>query len=140
MEEISGDKPLPPLTGAVERIDCASGGAERHRLGIEARGGQVVNFAYYNKRQLRTCSMEFTRDTPGTRWRLTPEGATRVQTPDGRFIIRTRKDAYEIEFQAVERRTFCRTPGHINGTMTISRGPGKRVCSAAGFGNAADDS
>ena len=134
MADVPGDKPLAvALQGAVERIDCMNGNDDLHaRIAIEARGGQVMNFAYYSKWKPRTCALDFARNSPGTKWRLTPDGAIRVHTPDGRFLIRTRKDAYVFEFEQVQRRLFCGMPGEINGTMTVKRG-GKPECSVVGI-------
>lgn len=135
MADVAGDKALPPLRGAAERLECASGGADQHRIGLEARGGQVTYFTYYNKWQLRTCSLELSRDAAGSKWRLAADGATRVQTPHGVVLIHARKDAYVFDFQRVARRPFCGTPGEITGTMTVNRGAGKRVCATTGFAN-----
>ncbi len=139
MADIAGDVPLPALKGAGERIDCSTGTDDKHRLGIEARGGQVTYFAYYNKWQLRTCSLEFARNAPGTKWRQTPDGATRVHTPQGRFVIRAVANAYELEFQDVSRRSFCSSGGWMNGTMTIGRGARNRACSTTGFANTGNE-
>lgn len=134
MADVPGDQPLPAVQqGAVERIDCMSGKEAVHaRIAFEARGGQVLNFAYYSKWKPRTCSIDFERNGDGTKWRLTPDGATRVYTPQGRFLIRTRADAYVFEFERVQRRKFCGMPGEINGTMTVKRGAGKPLCFATG--------
>jgi hypothetical protein len=140
MADVPGDKPLPLLQGAAERIDCMNGVEDLHaRMAFEARGGQVINFAYYSKWKPRTCALDFARNAPGTKWRLTPDGATRVHTPQGRFVIRTRPDAYVFEFQNVERRKFCGMSGEINGTMTIKRGAGRRECTVAGIMDANDE-
>lgn len=134
MADIPGDKPLPPLAGAYERFDCMNGVDDLHaRMAFEARGGRVVNFAYYSKWKPRTCALDFSRTSPGTKWRLTPDGATRVHTPEGRFLIRTLKDAYVFEFEQVRRGRFCGMPGDINGTMTIKRGVRKPECSVSGI-------
>ncbi len=140
MAEVPGDKPLPAaLQGALERIDCMNGVEDLHaRIAFEARGGQVLNFAYYSKWKPRTCALDFVRNAPGTKWRKTPDGATRVHTPQGRFLIRTRADAYVFEFEQVQRNRFCGMPGEINGTMTIRRGAGKPECAAAGIMDAND--
>jgi hypothetical protein len=97
------------------------------------QGGQVLNFAYYSKWKPRTCSLEVKRNAAGTKWRMTPDGAVRVHTPEGRFLIRTRADAYVFEFEHVRRRKFCGMPGEINGTMTVKRGSAKPECSVAGI-------
>lgn len=118
----------------MERIDCLSGTPDRHaRIAFEAKGGQVLGFAYYSKWKPRTCSIEFMRNTAGSKWRMAGDGAVRVETPQGRFLIRTRADAYVFEFQHVRRQKFCGMPGEINGTMTIKRGSGKPQCSVAGI-------
>jgi hypothetical protein len=134
MAEVPGDQPLPlAQPGPLERIDCMSGRDALHaRIAFEARGGQVLNFAYYSKWKPRTCSIDFELNADGTKWRLTPDGATRVYTPEGRFVIRTRADAYVFEFEHVQRRKFCGMPGEINGTMIVKRGTGKPECSAVG--------
>lgn len=134
MADVPGDRPLPPVQqGSIERIDCMSGKENVHaRIAFEARGGQVLSFAYYSKWKPRTCSLDLERDAYGTKWRLTPDGATRVHTPQGRFLIRARPDAYVFEFQRVQRRQFCGMPGEINGTMTVKRNAGKPECSVAG--------
>ena len=140
MTDVPGDKPLPVLRGAGERIDCLSGVEDLHaRMAFEARGGQVINFAYYSKWKPRTCALDFERNAPGTKWRLMPDGATRVHTPQGRFVIRTRPDAYVFEFENIERRRFCGMPGDINGTMTIKRNAGGRACSVVGVMDTNDD-
>jgi hypothetical protein len=133
MADVPGDKPLPPLKGAMERIGCTSGSSDLHRVGVETRGGQVVYVAYYNKLGPRTCSLELTRDAPGSKWRLMPDGATRVHTPEGVVIIRTSAKAYELEFQNVARRTFCGTPGQIDGSIAVDRSLGKRECTVRGL-------
>lgn len=140
MADVPGDKPLPALLGAVERIDCMHGVEDLHaRIAIEARGGRVSGFAYYSKWKPRTCAFDFARTTAGTKWRLTPEGATRVHTPQGRFLIHTTTDAYIFEFEQVERRPFCGMSGEINGTMTIRRKAAKPAdCSVVGIMDAND--
>jgi hypothetical protein len=141
MADVPGDMPLPAVQqGAVEHIDCMSGKEALHaRIAVEARGGQVLSFAYYSKWKPRTCSLDFERDEDGTKWRLTPDGATRVYTPEGRFLIRTRADAYLFEFERVQRQKFCGMPGEINGTMTVKRGSGKPQCSVVGILDANDE-
>ena len=139
MADVPGDKPLPVLRGAVERIDCKTGKDDLHaRIAFEAHGGQLAYFAYYSIWKPRTCSLDFARDASGTKWRLTPDGATRVQTPEGRFLIRTRADAYVFEFEDVQRQKFCGMSGEINGTMTVKRG-GTPECSAVGIMDANDE-
>jgi hypothetical protein len=134
MADVPGDKLLPVLQGAMERIDCVSGVEDLHaRIAFEARGGKVANFAYYSKWKPRTCAFDFSRTSPGTKWRLTPDGSTRVHTPQGRFLIRTQANAYIFEFEQVQRNRYCGMPGEINGTMTIKRGTGKPDCSVAGI-------
>jgi hypothetical protein len=134
MADVPGDKPLPPLQGALERIDCMNGVEDLHaRMALEARGGRIASFAYYSKWKPRTCAFDFTRTSPGTKWRLTPDGSTRVHTPQGRFLIRTRPDAYVFEFEQVQRNRYCGMSGEINGTITVKRGAGKPECSVAGI-------
>ena len=139
MADVPGDKPLPALVGALERIDCMSGEEDMHaRMAFEARGGRVDSFAYYSKWKPRTCALDFARASPGTKWRLTPDGATRVHTPEGRFLIRTTPTAYIFEFEQVVRQKFCGMPGDINGTMTIKRGSRTPDCSVSGIMDAND--
>jgi hypothetical protein len=134
LADVPGDKPLPVAQGAMERIDCTHGEEDLHaRMALEARGGRIASFAYYSKWKPRTCAFDFATNTPGTKWRLTPEGATRVHTPQGRFLIRTRADAYVFEFEQVQRGKFCGMPGEINGTMTIRRGGAQPECSVSGI-------
>lgn len=139
MADVPGDKPLPVLRGATERIDCRTGDEDLHaRIAFEARGGQLTYFAYYSKWKPRTCSLDFARNASGTKWRLTPEGDTRVHTPQGRFLIRTRADAYVFEFEQVQRRKFCGMSGQINGSMTVKRG-GTPECTVVGIMDANDE-
>ncbi len=141
MADVPGDQPLPVVQqGPIERIDCMSGKESVHaRIAVEARGGQVLSFAYYSKWKPRTCSLDFERDEDGTKWRLTADGATRVYTPEGRFLIRTQADAYLFEFERVQRQKFCGMSGEINGSMTVKRGSGKPQCSVAGILDANDE-
>jgi hypothetical protein len=78
-------------------------------------------------------SLELTRDAPGSKWRLMADGATRVHTPGGIVIIRTRTNAYEFEFKTVARRTICATAGQIDGIIAVDRSAGKRECAVRGF-------
>jgi hypothetical protein len=134
LADVPGDKPLPVAQGAVERIDCMSGAEDLHaRMALEARGGRVESFAYYSKWKPRTCAFDFARTTPGTKWRLTPDGAMRVHTPQGRFLIRAQADAYVFEFEQVQRNRFCGMPGEINGTMIVRRGTSTPQCSVRGI-------
>jgi hypothetical protein len=139
MADVAGDKPLPVLKGALERIDCTSRVGEFHaRMALEARGGQIVSFAYYSKWKPRTCALDFERSDPKTKWRLMLDGATRVQTPQGIFVIRARDNAYIFEFQEIQRQKFCGMMGHINGTMTILRKTQPPSCSVVGVLDAND--
>jgi hypothetical protein len=139
MADVPGDKPLPALRGAVERIHCMTGKEDLHaRIAFETRGGQLTYFAYYSKWKPRTCSLDFARNAPGTKWRLTPDGATRVHTPEGRFLIRTLADVYVFHFEQVQRQKFCGMSGEINGSMTIKRG-GMPECSVVGVMDANDE-
>jgi hypothetical protein len=135
MADVPGEKPLPAVQqGAIERIDCTSGDPDWHaRIAFETQGGQVLGFAYYSRWKPRTCSLELKRNAAGTKWRMTRDGAVRVHTPQGRFLIRTSAHAYVFEFDKVGRQKFCGMPGEINGTMTIKRGSGKPECSVAGI-------
>jgi hypothetical protein len=134
MADVKGDKALPELNGEIEQIDCKSGVEDlQARIAIEAHGGQIESFAYYSKWRPRTCSLEIQRHDPDTKWRLTADGATRVQTPHGMFLIRVRSDAYVFEFQNVERQKFCGMTGYTNGTMTIKRRSSKPECSVTGL-------
>ncbi len=129
------EKPRAPVQkGAIERFDCLTGTPDWHaRIAFEAQDGRVLGFAYYSKWRPRTCSIEFMRDTPGSKWRTAADGAVRVDAPQGRIHIRTSAEAYVFEFEHVQRRKFCGMPGEINGTMTIKRGSAKPQCSAAGI-------
>lgn len=134
LADVPGDRPLPLTQGAVERIDCMNGEEDLHaRMALEARGGRIESFAYYSKWKPRTCAFDFARTTPGTKWRLTADGATRVHTPQGRFLIRTQPDAYVFQFEQVQRNRFCGMPGEINGTMTIRRRAVPPQCSVSGI-------
>ncbi len=134
MADVPGDKPLAALAGALERIDCITGDEDLHaRMAFESRGGRVVHFAYYSKWKPRTCALDFARTTQGTKWRLTPEGHTRVHTPQGRFLMRTTTDAYVFEFEQVARGKFCGMSGDINGSMTIKRKVSPPECSVSGI-------
>jgi hypothetical protein len=130
-----GPTALPAiLRGAIERFDCTSGTPNWHaRIAFEAQGGQVLGFAYYSIWKPRTCSIHFMRDTAGSKWMTAPDGTDHVLTSEGRFVIRTRDDAYVFEFQNVQRGKFCGMPGAINGTMMIKRDPATSQCSVAGI-------
>src|SRR3954470_5047240 len=120
----------PPQKGAMERFDCLTGKPDWHaRIAFEAQGGQVLGFAYYSKWKPRTCSIDLMRNAAGSKWHTAADGAVRVDTPQGRFHIRTRAEAYVFEFEHVQRRKFCGMPGEINGTMTIKRVAGTPQCS-----------
>lgn len=139
MADVPGDKPLPVLQGVLERIDCTNGEEDLHaRMALEARGGRIASFAYYSKWKPRTCAFDFSRTSLGTKWRLTPDGATRVHTPQGRFLIHTRADAYVFEFEQVQRGKYCGMSGEINGTMTVKRGSANPECSVSGIMDAND--
>ena len=140
MADIPGDKMLPALQGALERIDCTSGVEDLHaRMAIEARGGQIANFAYYSKWKPRTCALDFDRMDPKVKWRLMPDGGTRVHTTQGIFVIRASAQAYTFEFQRISRQKFCGMLGQINGTMTILRGRQPPECSVVGVLDANDE-
>lgn len=126
---------LPPVpTDPTERFDCAIGTPDWHaRIAFEAQDGRVLGFAYYSKWKPRTCSIHFVRDTAGSKWYAAPDDTVRVDTPQGRFVIRTNADAYVFEFQNVQRGKFCGMPGEINGTMTIKRDPARPHCSVVGI-------
>jgi hypothetical protein len=132
--------PLPAIVaGATERFDCTSGTPTWHaRIAFEAQGGQVLGFAYYSIWKPRTCSIHLMRDTFGSTWITAPDGTDHVHTPQGRFVIRTRADAYVFEFHDVQREKFCGMPGAINGAMMIKRDPVRSQCSVAGIMDAND--
>jgi hypothetical protein len=133
MADVPGDRPLPVAQGATERFDCKTGKEDLHaRIAFEARGGQVDGFAYYSKWRPRVCSIDVQPADPTLKWRLTPEGATRVHTPNGVFVIRTQPDAYVFEFQNVQRVKYCGMQGITNGTMTVRRNTPQPECSVLG--------
>lgn len=68
-----------------------------------------------------------------------PDGGTRVQTPQGIFVIRTSAQSYTFEFQRISRQKFCGMLGHINGSMTIVRKAQPPECSVAGVLDANDE-
>jgi hypothetical protein len=134
MAEVKGDKPLPVAKGAIEQIDCLNGLENLHaRMSLEARGGQITSFAYYSRWQFYTCSIVLDQRDPKTRWRRTSQGATRVQTPQGSFVIHADPESYVFEFQNVQRAKFCGMYGSINGTMTILRNAAPPRCTVAGI-------
>lgn len=134
MAEVKGDTPLPVAKGALEQIDCLNGQEQLHaRMALEARGGQVTSFAYYSRWQFFTCSIFLEQRDPKVRWRRTADGATRVQTPQGSFVIHTDPESYVFEFQNVRRTKFCGMDGAINGTMTILRNTSPPRCTSAGI-------
>ena len=134
MAEVKGDRPLPLAKGALEQIDCLNGEERLHaRMALEARGGQVTSFAYYSRWQSYTCSIHLDQRDPKVRWRRTEEGAVRVQTPQGSFVIHADPESYVFEFQNVQRAKFCGMYGSINGTMTILRNASPPRCSSAGI-------
>ena len=134
MVEVPGDKPLPLAKGAYERFDCMTGVEDEHaRIAFEALGGQVTGFSLYSKWKPRTCSIDVQRTDSRLKWRRTPEGAIRVHTPDGVYVIRSRTDAYVFEFQNVQRMKPCGMMGAMSGTMTVKRQQHKPVCSVAGI-------
>lgn len=134
MADVPGDRMLPALDGELEQIDCKVGSEDLHaRMALEARGGQVAGFAYYSKWRPRTCSLDMQRADPMTKWRLTEDGETRVQTPYGSFLIRAQPGAYEVEFVDVERQRFCGMDGHTNGRMIVKRRSPQPQCSVAGL-------
>ncbi|MGV3627276.1 MAG: hypothetical protein ACO1PN_06275 [Betaproteobacteria bacterium] len=141
MAHVPGDHSLPAPGGTVEQIDCKTGTEDLHaRMAVEARGGQVMSFAYYSKWRPRTCSVHMQRNDPATRWRRTADGATRVQSPHGTFLIRELSGSFEFEFIDVERQPFCGMDGHTNGRMIIKRHSPVPQCSVAGLLDRADSS
>jgi hypothetical protein len=140
MADVSGDMALPVLQGTLERIDCISGVDDLHaRMALEARGGQIASFAYYSKWKPRTCALDFDRNDPKVKWRFMPDGGTRVQTPQGIFVIRASVRSYIFEFQKISRQKFCGMLGHINGTMTVMRSTNPPQCSVVGVLDANDE-
>ena len=134
MAEFAGDKPISLARGKVEQIDCLSGQEALHaRIALEAVGGQITSFAYYSRWQFYTCSIHLEVRDPRVRWRKTVDGATRVQTPQGSFVIHTDPETYVVEFQNVQRMKFCGMFGAINGTMTVLRNARPPRCTAAGI-------
>ena len=129
-----GDRALPRTLGKVERIDCRSGEDDlQARIAFEARGDQVVNFAYYSRWSFQTCSISLDQKTWNARWRLTQDGATRVQTPYGSFLIRSDANSFRFEFLNVERMKFCGMYGRIRGELVVKRGTNPPQCEARGI-------
>lgn len=129
-----GDRPLPRTLGKIERIDCRSGEDDlQARIAFEARGDQVLNFAYYSRWNFQTCSISLDQKSWSARWRLTKDGATRVQTPHGSFLIRADAESYRFEFQNVERMKFCGMFGRIRGELIVKRGSTPPRCEAKGI-------
>ena len=134
MAEVAGDKPLPAASGNYERYDCMTGVENQHaRIAFEARGGQVLGFSYYSKWKPRTCSIDVQHTDRKLKWRLTPEGAIRVHSPIGVYVIRSLPGAYVFEFQNIQRMKVCGMMGAISGTMTVKRVPGAATCSVMGI-------
>jgi hypothetical protein len=129
-----GDRALPRTLGKIERIDCRSGNDDlQARIAFEARGNQVMNFAYYSRWNFQTCSIHLNQESWNARWRLTEDGATRVQTPHGSFLIRSDADSFSFEFHDVERMKFCGMYGRIRGELVVKRGTNPPQCEARGI-------
>lgn len=88
---------------------------------------------------LSACALDFDRADPKVRWRLMPDGATRVQMPQGIFVIRTSAESYIFEFRNIARQKFCGMLGNINGAMTIQRKTQPPACSVEGVLDANDE-
>ncbi len=135
MADVAGDRPLNVALakGATERYDCKVGEDDLHaRIAFEARGGQVQGFSYYSKWTPRTCSVDIQPTDNRLKWRMTQDGSTRIQSPDGVIVVRTQPDAYVFEFQRVQRMKYCGMMGVINGIMTIRRQTPEPECSVQG--------
>lgn len=129
-----GDRPLPRAQGALERIDCRSGEDDlQARIAFEARGDQVMNFAYYSRWKFQTCSIDLDQRSWDSRWRLTEDGATRVQTPHGSFLIRADGESFRFEFRNVERMKYCGMYGRISGELVVRRHTDPPKCEAHGI-------
>lgn len=129
-----GDRPLPRSLGRFERIDCRSGEDDlQARIAFEARGNQVLNFAYYSRWHFQTCLIDLDQKSWDARWRLTQDGATRVQTPHGSFLIRADAESYRFEFLDVERMKFCGMYGRIRGELVVRRDTNPPRCEAKGI-------
>ena len=132
MADVPGDRPLAPLAGAMERIDCMSGVEDLHaRMALEARGGRITSFAYYSKWKPRTCSVHLQRGDAFSRWKDTGEASV-VTTEYGDFMIQTSRTEFQLYFRDVDRMHYCGMMGKLNGSMTVSRGP-KRQCTVVGI-------
>jgi len=122
-------KKVKEPAGKRERIDCMVGTEDRQaRIAIEARGGRIMNFAFYGKTKPRTCSMDVRRGDAYSSWKDTGN-ATVVTLVDetGDFLIDRDNNQYRFIFRNIDRMRYCGMEGKINGSLTVSRG--KKACS-----------
>ena len=112
-----------PAVKKVERLACSLGTEDNHaRIAVEVQNGRVERFAYYSKWKPRTCSMEFTRGDPYSKW--LDQGATTailLLEEMGSFFIDHGQGRFHFTFSDVDRARYCGMDGKINGYITVRR-------------------
>ena len=115
--------PVKPAVRKIERLACSLGTEDNHaRIAVELMNGRVERFAYYSKWKPRTCSMEFTRGDPYSRW--LDQGATTailLLEEMGSFLIDHGQGRFHFTFSDVDRTRYCGMGGKINGFITVRR-------------------
>jgi hypothetical protein len=115
--------PPRPAVKKVERLACSLGTEDNHaRIAVEVLNGRVERFAYYSKWKPRTCSMEFTRGDPYSKW--LDQGATTailLLEEMGSFFIDHGQGRFHFTFSDVDRARYCGMGGKINGYITVRR-------------------
>ena len=120
--------PRPP---SMERLTCRTGpNDEQARLIAQVVKGRTMEFAYYSRLGTRVCSIHARRGDAYSKWADGEDGNSTVKLLHGTAALQYKPGYLKIDFDDVDRMTFCGMHGEINATIEVTKN--KAECAIKG--------
>jgi len=111
--------PPPP---SMERLTCRTGpNDEQARLIAQVVKGRTMEFAYYSRLGTRVCSIHARRGDAYTKWADGADGNSTVKLLNGTAALQYKPGYLKIDFDDVDRMTFCGMHGEINASIEVTK-------------------
>ena len=112
----------PAKAPALERLTCRTGpNDEQARLIAQVVKGRTMEFAYYSRLGTRVCSIHARRGDAYSKWADMADGNSTVKLLHGTAALQYKPGYLKINFDDVDRMTFCGMHGEINASIEVSK-------------------
>lgn len=106
---------------ALERLTCRTGpNDEQARLIVQMVKGRPMEFAYYSRLGTKVCSIHGRRGDAYTKWVDGSSDKSTVKLIEGTALLEYKPGYFKIQFDTVDRMTYCGMHGELNGIVAVS--------------------